>query len=126
MGWSKAMGGVPGLFDPVMMSKILVIQAANNLSHDRTECLINNRLSSMRFLDLSLVDREPDAVLRPPEVSHRSRVHPSQPRGFRSWRKILEALPHEQFPQTAPHGPSRPSWSAEDGLPCHTGVTATV
>jgi transposase, IS5 family len=53
-------GGRPP-FDPVMMFKILVIQAANNLSDERTEFLINDRLSFMRFLGLSLLDRVPDA-----------------------------------------------------------------
>jgi IS5 family transposase len=55
-----AQGGRPP-FDPVMMFKILVIQAANNLSDERTEFLINDRLSFMRFLGLSLADRVPDA-----------------------------------------------------------------
>src|SRR6516165_10444323 len=53
-------GGRPP-FDPVMMFKILVIQAANNLSDERTEFLINDRLSFMRFLGLGLADRVPDA-----------------------------------------------------------------
>jgi IS5 family transposase len=53
-------GGRPP-FDPVMMFKILVIQAANTLSDERTEFLINDRLSFMRFLGLSLSDRVPDA-----------------------------------------------------------------
>src|SRR5437588_6295579 len=53
-------GGRPP-FDPVMMFQILVIQAANNLSDERTEFLINDRLSFMRFLGLSLADRVPDA-----------------------------------------------------------------
>ena len=53
-------GGQPP-FDPVMMFKILVIQAANNLSDERTEFLINDRLSFMRFLGLGLSDRVPDA-----------------------------------------------------------------
>jgi IS5 family transposase len=53
-------GGRPP-FDPVMMFKILVIQAANNLSDERTEFLINDRLSFMRFLGLALSDRVPDA-----------------------------------------------------------------
>ena len=43
------------------MSKILVIQTLNNLSDERTEYLINDRLSSMRFLGLGLSDRVPDA-----------------------------------------------------------------
>lgn len=53
-------GGRPP-FDPVMMFEILVIQAANNLFDERTEFLINDRLSFMRFLGLSLADRVPDA-----------------------------------------------------------------
>ena len=53
-------GGRPP-FDPVLMFKILVIQAANNLSDERAEFLINDRLSFMRFLGLSLSDRVPDA-----------------------------------------------------------------
>src|SRR3974390_1480304 len=55
-----AQGGRPP-FDAVMMFKILVIQAANNLSDERTEFLINDRLSFMRFLGLSLSDCVPDA-----------------------------------------------------------------
>ena len=53
-------GGRPP-FDPVLMFKVLVIQAANTLSDERTEFLINDRLSFMRFLGLSLSDRVPDA-----------------------------------------------------------------
>jgi IS5 family transposase len=53
-------GGRPP-FDPVMMFKILVIQTANNLSDERAEFLINDRLSFMRFLGLSWSDRVPDA-----------------------------------------------------------------
>jgi transposase, IS5 family len=55
-----AQGGRPP-FDPVMMFKILVIQATNNLSDERAEFLINDRLSFMRFLGLGLADRVPDA-----------------------------------------------------------------
>jgi transposase, IS5 family len=40
----------------VLMFKILVIQATNNLSDERAEFLINDRLSFMR-----LEDRVPDA-----------------------------------------------------------------
>ena len=54
-------GGRPP-FDPVMMFKILVIQAQNGLSDERAEFLINDRLSFMRFLGLSLGDRVPDAT----------------------------------------------------------------
>jgi IS5 family transposase len=57
---SGPQGGRPP-FDAVMMFKVLVIQAANNLSDERTEFLINDRLSFMRFLELGLSDRVPDA-----------------------------------------------------------------
>src|SRR6201987_237285 len=53
-------GGRPP-FDPVLIFKILVIQATNNLSDERAEFLINDRLSFMRFLGLGLSDRIPDA-----------------------------------------------------------------
>ena len=56
----RAEGGRPP-FDPVLMFKILVIQATNNLSDERAEFLINDRLSFMRFLGLGLEDRVPDA-----------------------------------------------------------------
>ena len=55
-----AKGGRPPL-DPVMMFKVLVIQAANNLSDERAEYLINDRLSFMRFLGLGMSGRVPDA-----------------------------------------------------------------
>jgi IS5 family transposase len=61
LGYSDgAQGGRPP-FDPVLMFKILVIQAVNNLSDERAEFLINDRMSFMRFLGLSLSDRVPDA-----------------------------------------------------------------
>lgn len=53
-------GGRPP-FDPVLMFKILVIQTLNNLSDERTEYLINDCLSFMRFLGLGLSNRVPDA-----------------------------------------------------------------
>ncbi|WP_249196327.1 transposase, partial [Gluconobacter kondonii] len=53
-------GGRPP-FDPVLMFRILVIQTLNNLSDERTEYLINDHLSFMRFLGLGLSDRVPDA-----------------------------------------------------------------
>src|SRR5437016_4783935 len=53
-------GGRPP-FDPVMMFKILVILTTNNLSDERAEFLINDRLSFMRFLGFGLSDRVPDA-----------------------------------------------------------------
>lgn len=53
-------GGRPPI-DPVLMFKVLVIQTINTLSDERSEYLINDRLSFMRFLGLGLSDRAPDA-----------------------------------------------------------------
>jgi transposase, IS5 family len=48
-------------FDPAMMFKVLVIQTVNTQSDERAECLVNDPLSFMRFLGLSLSDGAPDA-----------------------------------------------------------------
>ena len=53
-------GGRPP-YDPVMMFKIMVLQALYGLSDDQAEFLIQDRLSFMRFLGLGLGDRVPDA-----------------------------------------------------------------
>ena len=45
----------------MLVFKILVIQAQNDLSDERAEFLISDRLSFMRFLGLGLHDRVPDA-----------------------------------------------------------------
>mgnify|MGYP003677344328 CR=1 FL=1 len=55
-----ARGGRPP-FDPVLMFKILMLQALYDLSDDQAEFVINDRLSFMRFLGLGLGDRVPDA-----------------------------------------------------------------
>jgi len=56
----RAKGGRPP-YDPVLMFKVLVLQALYNLSDDQTEFQIRDRLSFMRFLGLRLRDRVPDA-----------------------------------------------------------------
>jgi len=48
-------------WDYVMMFKILLLQEWNNIADDRTEYLINDRLSYQRFLGLGLGDKVPDA-----------------------------------------------------------------
>jgi len=53
-------GGRPPLCG-LMMAKILLLQAFNNLADDRTEFLINDRLSFKRFLGLGVNDKSPDA-----------------------------------------------------------------
>lgn len=48
-------------FDVVLMFKVLILQSLYNLSDEQTEFQIRDRLSFMRFLDLSLGDDVPDA-----------------------------------------------------------------
>ncbi len=43
------------------MWKVLILQASHSLSDERTEFLIKDRLSLMRFLGLGLSDPVPDA-----------------------------------------------------------------
>jgi IS5 family transposase len=56
----RSKGGRPA-FDHVLMFKVLILQAMHALSDERTEFLIKDRLSFMRFLDLGLADSVPDA-----------------------------------------------------------------
>jgi len=48
-------------YDYVMMFKILILQRYYNISDDKMEFAILDRLSFMRFLGLTLADRVPDA-----------------------------------------------------------------
>jgi transposase, IS5 family len=61
LGRSKRKKGGRPPFDAVLMFKILVLQALYNLSDDQTEYQIRDRLSFMRFLQLDLDQRIPDA-----------------------------------------------------------------
>ena len=56
----KAKGGRPP-FDYVLMFKILILQRYYNLSDDQTEYQINDRMSFMRFLGLTIADDIPDS-----------------------------------------------------------------
>ena len=56
----RSKGGRPP-FDHVLMFKVLILQSSHSLSDERTEYLIRDRLSFMRFLGLSLADSVPDA-----------------------------------------------------------------
>jgi len=56
-----AKGGRPP-YDPVLMFKILVLQALYNLSDEQAEFMIRDRLSFMRFLGLGMNDPVPDAT----------------------------------------------------------------
>ena len=56
----RSKGGRPP-FDHVLMFKVLILQTMHSLSDERTEFLIKDRLSFMRFLGLGLADAVPDA-----------------------------------------------------------------
>jgi IS5 family transposase len=56
----RTKGGRPP-YDPVLMFKVLVLQALYGLSDEQAEYQIRDRLSFMRFLGLGLGDRVPDA-----------------------------------------------------------------
>src|SRR6187431_3055132 len=56
----RSRGGRPP-FDHVLMFRVLILQASHSLSDERTEFLIKDRLSFMRFLGLGLADQVPDA-----------------------------------------------------------------
>src|SRR5688572_31560573 len=56
----RSRGGRPP-FDHVLIFKVLILQASHSLSDERTEFLIKERLSFMRFLGLGLAVPVPDA-----------------------------------------------------------------
>jgi IS5 family transposase len=56
----RSKGGRPP-FDHVLMFKILILQTQNNLSDERTEFYLRDRLTWIRFLGLGLGDPVPDA-----------------------------------------------------------------
>ena len=56
----KGKGGAPP-YDYVLMFKILILQRYYNISDDKMEFAILDRLSFMRFLGLTLSDKVPDA-----------------------------------------------------------------
>lgn len=62
-GFEKVAKGKGGRrpFDYVMMFKILILQRYYNLSDDQAEFQINDRMSFMRFLNLSISDVIPDS-----------------------------------------------------------------
>ena len=57
---TRGPGGRPS-YDYVLMFKILILQRYYNLSDDQIEYQINDRMSFMRFLDLTLSDDVPDS-----------------------------------------------------------------
>lgn len=57
---AKGAGGRPP-YDYVLMFKILILQRYYNLSDEQIEYQINDRLSFMRFLDLTIADDIPDS-----------------------------------------------------------------
>jgi len=57
---AKGDGGRPP-YDYVMMFRILILQRFYNISDEQVEYQINDRMSFMRFLDLSIADDVPDS-----------------------------------------------------------------
>ena len=57
---AKGKGGRPP-YDYVMMFKVIILQRYYNLSDEQTEYQINDRMSFMRFLDLTIADDVPDS-----------------------------------------------------------------
>lgn len=57
---AKAPGGRPP-YDYVLMFKILILQRYYNLSDEQVEYQVNDRMSFMRFLDLTIADDIPDS-----------------------------------------------------------------
>ncbi len=57
---SKGKGGRPP-YDYVLMFKIVILQRYYNLSDEQVEYQINDRMSFMRFLDLTIADDVPDS-----------------------------------------------------------------
>ncbi len=57
----KGMGGQPP-YDRVLLFKIVILQKFYNISDEQIEYQINDRLSFMRFLGLSLADDVPDST----------------------------------------------------------------
>jgi len=57
---AKGKGGRPP-YDYVLMFKILILQRYYNLSDEQVEYQINDRMSFMRFLDLTIADDIPDS-----------------------------------------------------------------
>jgi IS5 family transposase len=57
---AKGAGGRPP-YDYILMFKIMILQRYYNLSDEQAEYQINDRMSFMRFLDLSIADDIPDS-----------------------------------------------------------------
>ena len=57
---SKGPGGRPP-YDYILMFKVLILQRYYNLSDEQVEYQINDRMSFMRFLDLTIADDIPDS-----------------------------------------------------------------
>jgi len=62
-GFIKLVAGKGGRppYDYVMMFKIIILQRYYNLSDEQVEYQINDRMSFMRFLDLTIADDVPDS-----------------------------------------------------------------
>ena len=85
-------------FDAILMFRMLVLQALNNLSDEQVEYQVRDRLSFSRFLGLAIEDSIPDATTlwlfreklaraNPPPPPASPQVHPPGARRTRNQRK---------------------------------------
>ena len=93
-------------YDPVMMFKVMVLQALYGLSDDQAEFQIQDRLSFMRFLGLGLGDRVPDA-----KTIWLFREHPTQAKASRTCsRASTSTSPRPAIWRWAARSRTPPSW----------------
>jgi len=80
----RSRGGWPP-FDHALMFKVLILQTQNNLSDERTEFYLRDRLTGVRFLGLGLGDPVPD------DDPSGDRSHPTLqgPRAASAWRGAI-------------------------------------
>jgi IS5 family transposase len=86
----RSRGGRPP-FDHVLVFKVLILQSSHNLSDERTEYLICDRLSFMRFLGLGLADTVPAAntIWGFREALRAGRSNPPRPSRARTVHRAL-------------------------------------
>jgi transposase, IS5 family len=61
-------------FDAILMFRMLVLQALNNLSDEQLEYQVRDRLSFSRFLGLAIEDSIPDATTTVPREADQGRA----------------------------------------------------
>src|SRR5258705_2267113 len=70
-------------FDAILMFRMLVLQALNNLSDEQVEYQVRDQLSFSRFLGLAIADSIPDATPLRPSRQKLPQARPIQKRFYR-------------------------------------------